>query len=144
MSMTISLHTRSKSLIAYVEDVLYPGSPDYQKYTIDAIEELWPRFNYDLKEPTNLALIETMCYLSTAYTEGYDDDEIIHHIMDEVDEIYTKEGEQLLDSELPFQFYLLGTALFDFLAEDMEIYELHEYDLSMILIKRDRVDLTFY
>jgi len=141
----VSLHVRPLQLVSYVEDHLHVDSPkDYRQSVVKAIMFLWPTFRGDVEDPYDRSLIEVMSYLSTAYEEGYEEQRIIEDILDEVEEIFEETGANLVDTEIPFNFYLFCTAFYDYLYEEEQIEEIDDYNIQMCIIRRNRIDLTFY
>lgn len=141
----VSLHVRPIQFVSYVEDHLHADSPKgYKQSVTDAISHLWPKFRGGVEDPFDRSLIEVMSYLSTAYEEGYEEKRIIEDVLDEVEEIFEEAGNSLLDSEIPFNFYLFCTAFYDYLYEEEQIEEIDDYNIQMCIINHNRVDLTFY
>lgn len=144
MRRMTSTHVRVSQLLMYAEDFHSVPSEDYLKFVLIAIGKLWNKFSHDMDDPYNVALAETMSYLSTAYSEGYSEERIIEDIMDDVEGAFDSYNAKLLDTEIPYYFYLLCTTLYDYLLEEEGIIEMQDGSVELVTIRHNRVDITFY
>lgn len=143
MSKTVSTHFTRRSLVFFVEEV-YGG--DYADQCISAINRLWHKFNLSTQNPFMVCLSNVMCLVSRLEQEREDFNAYYEKIEEEVEDSFHQcDAIDYLDDEpdLPHWFYCFCTTLSDFLIEEEEIVELLDYNLEMITINNDRVDLTF-
>lgn len=143
MSFLVTTHIKASQLKRYTEDQYWGGGKPHLANINEAIDCLFSMFNLDMACPFNISLAEVMSRVAKGMGEGTDSSEFAEEIFDEVEEIFEEAEMDTQATDIPYHFYLFCPMLYHYLVDEEQIYEFSDWELEMITIKGNRVDMTF-